>query len=139
MPGTIPGVVLDLVVVGRRMTETMFLCPKCRVFIDGKPVERMLFATQTDLDFHLAAWPGNKKEHQRALQLAHEKADLDQFERHSGADRIVSQVAGIVIELGQKAGFCQICQKHASVRLIDDCWMCEPCWEVWRKKKEVFR
>jgi hypothetical protein len=56
----------------------------------------MLFATQTDLDIHLAAWPGNKHDHQRALQLAHEKADLDQFERHGGADRVVQQIADIV-------------------------------------------
>jgi len=98
MPGTILGAVLDLVVVDPQMTErmTVFPCPKCRVFIDGKPVDRMLFATQTDLDIHLAAWPGNRHDHQRALQLAHEKADLDQFERHGGADRVVQQIADIV-------------------------------------------
>ena len=78
------------------MTEQLFPCLKCRKFVDGKPIEGMLFSTQIDLDLHLAAWPGNKAEHQRALKEAREKAEQLQFDLHGGADRVVSQIADIV-------------------------------------------
>jgi len=118
---------------------TDFPCPKCRTFVDGKPIDGMVFSTLKDLELHLAAWPGNKADHQRALQLAHEEADLTQYRLHGGADHVVQQIAGLILELKGKAGVCWVCQKHASVRWIDDCFMCEPCWAAWRRKKEVYR
>lgn len=130
--------VYDPAGVDPQMTD--FPCPKCRTFVDGKPIDGMVFSTLKDLELHLAAWPGNKSDHQRALQLAHEEADLTQYRLHGGADRVVSQIAGLIIELKEKSGFCWICHRsNVPVRLIDACWMCEPCWETWRKKKEAFR
>lgn len=125
---------------GVELQMTDFPCLKCRTFVHGKPIEGMVFSTLKDLDLHLAAWPGNKSDHQRALQLAHEEAGLTQYRLHGGADRVVSQIAGLIIELKKKVGFCWICQKDGvSVRWVEDCWMCEPCWEAWQKKKEAFR
>ena len=84
------------------LTDETFPCFKCRRWKAGQSIEGMVFSSQKDLDLHLQAWPGNKHDHQRALQLAHDETELVQYRLHGGADRVVAQVADVVLRSGSE-------------------------------------